>query len=135
MTGKLLWEIAASLQIVIAIAHLFGTLYSELLYPKDKNLIEQMKNTLLNVDNKATQWNAWIFFNLAFASCLFIVGVFSFVLAYQNFDIINGLTVLSATMIGCSLLIVFFANRLAIRKVRTAFLITTVLYLVSISLG
>lgn len=134
MTAKLLWEIGASLQIVIAIAHLFGTLYSQLLYPKDKNLIEQMKITILNVDKKATQWNAWIFFNLAFALCLLIVGVFSFVLAYQHFDIIKGLTILSSTMIICSLLMVFFAQKLAIRKVRTAFLLITALYLISIFL-
>lgn len=134
MTAKLLWEIGASLQIVIAIAHLFGTLYSQLLYPKDKNLIEQMKITILNVDKKATQWNAWIFFNLAFALCLLIVGLFSFVLAYQHFDIIKGLTILSSTMIMCSLLMVFFAQKLAIRKVRTAFLLITALYLISIFL-
>ena len=134
MTAKLLWEIGASLQLVIAIAHLFGTLYSQLLYPKDKNLIEQMKITILNVDKKATQWNAWIFFNLAFALCLLIVGVFSFVLAYQHFDIIKGLTILSSTMIICSLLMVFFAQKLAIRKVRTAFLLITALYLISIFL-
>ena len=134
MTAKLLWEIGASLQIVIAIAHLFGTLYSQLLYPKDKNLIEQMKITILNVDKKATQWNAWIFFNLAFALCLLIVGVFSFVLAYQHFYIIKGLTILSSTMIICSLLMVFFAQKLAIRKVRTAFLLITALYFISIFL-
>lgn len=134
MIAKLLWEIGASLQIVIAIAHLFGTLYSQLLYPKDKNLIEQMKITILNVDKKATQWNAWIFFNLAFALCLLIVGVFSFVLVYQHFDIIKGLTILSSTMIICSLLMVFFAQKLAIRKVRTAFLLITALYLISIFL-
>ncbi len=70
MTAKLLWEIGALLQIIIAIAHLFGTLFSKLLHPTDKNLIEQMKTTILNVDKKATQWNSWIFFNIAFSLLL-----------------------------------------------------------------
>ncbi len=132
MTAKVLWKIGASLQIVLAIAHFLGTLFSQLLHPTDKNLEEQMKNTLLNVDKKATQWNAWIFFNLAFALCLFIVGVFSFIMAYQYFDIIKGLTVMTSTLIITSLLIIHFAHKLSIRKVRTAFFITTLFYLISI---
>ncbi|PID68353.1 MAG: hypothetical protein CR989_05290 [Flavobacteriales bacterium] len=135
MTSKLLWEIGASLQIVIAIAHFLGTLFSQLLHPTDKNLIEQMKTTILNVDKKATQWNAWIFFNLAFALCLFIVGVFSFMMAYQNFEMIKGVTILSLTQIVTSLIITYFAHKLSIRKVRTAFLITTLFYLISIVMG
>ncbi len=92
MTAKLLWEIGASLQIVVAVAHIFGTLFSKLLHPKDKNLIAQMKITILNVDKKATQWNSWIFFNIAFSLLLFIVGAFSFIIAYQNFEMIRGNT-------------------------------------------
>ena len=135
MTAKLLWEIGASLQIVIATAHFAGTLFSQLLHPTDKNLEEQMKNTFLNVDKKTTQWNAWIFFNLAFALCLLIVGVFSFVMAYQYFDIIKGLTVMTSTLIVSSLLTIYFAHKLSIRKVRTAFLITTLFYLISLTMG
>lgn len=135
MIAKLLWESGASLQMLIGIAHIIGTLYSQLLYPKDENLIEQMKNTMLNVDKKATQWNAWIFFNMAFGICLFIVGFFSFILAYQDLEIVKGFTVLTIGMTVCSLLIVFFAQKLAIRKVRTAFAIITVLYLISIFLN
>ncbi len=37
MIAKLLWEIGASLQIVVAIAHILGTLFSKLLHPTDKN--------------------------------------------------------------------------------------------------
>ena len=135
MTAQLFWEIGASLQIVIAIAHFFGTLFSQLLHPKDNNLKEQMKNTILNIDKKATQWNAWIFFNLAFSLCLFIVGVFSFILAYQHFDIIKGFTFMASTLISCSLLTTYFAHKLAIRKVRTAFLITTLFYIISVAIG
>ncbi len=94
-----------------------------------------MKNTILNVDKKATQWNAWIFFNIAFALCLFIVGSFSFIIAYQNFEIIRGVTILSLTQIIISLIIIYFAHKLSIRKVRTAFLITTLFYLISMVMG
>ncbi len=66
MTAKLLWEIGASLQIVVAVAHIFGTLFSKLLHPTDKNLIEQMKTTILNVDKKATQWNSWYCWGIFF---------------------------------------------------------------------
>jgi len=135
MIAKLLWEIGASLQMLIGVAHVLGTLYSQLLHPEDKNLIEKMKSTLLNVDKKATQWNAWIFFNLAFGLCLFMVGLFSCVLAYEDLEIIKGFTVLTLGIVVCSMLITFFVQRLAIRKVRTVFVIVTVLYLVSILLN
>ena len=132
MTAKLFWEIGAILQLLIGIAHFMGTCYTQLLHPRDKNLIGQMQNTMLNVDNKATQWNAWIFFNLSFGICLFIVGFFSFVLAYQNFEIVRGFSIYSICIIICSCIIVYFAQKFTIRKVRTAFLITTFFYVVSI---
>ncbi|HEX9827614.1 MAG TPA: hypothetical protein VGA80_13525 [Flavobacteriaceae bacterium] len=132
MTAKLFWEIGATLQMLIGIAHFIGTYYTQLLHPKDNNLIEQMKNTILNVDNKATQWNAWIFFNLSFGICLFIVGFFSFVLAYQNFEIVSGFSFYSICILICSCIIIYFAQRFTIRKVRTAFLIITVFYIISI---
>ncbi len=135
MTAKLLWEIGASLQILVAVAHFLGTLFSQLLHPTDKNLIEQMKTTMLNVDKKATQWNSWIFFNIAFALLLFMVGIFSFMMAYQNFEMIKGVTILSLTQIVTSLIMIYFAHQLSIRKVRTAFLITTLFYLISTVMG
>jgi len=74
MTAKLFWEIGAALQMLIGIAHFLGINYTQLLYPKDKNLTEQMKITFLNVDNKATQWNAWIFLTLrSVFTCLLLV--------------------------------------------------------------
>ncbi len=135
MIAKLLWEIGASLQIAIAIAHILGTLFSKLLHPTNKKLIEQMKTTILNVDKKATQWNSWMFFNIAFSLLLFIVGTFSFIIAYQNFEMIKGVTILSLTQIVTSLIMIYFAHKLSIRKVRTAFLITTLFYLISIVMG
>src|SRR5688572_27395863 len=114
MTAKLFWEISATLQMVIGTAHLIGTYYTQLLHPRDKNLIEQMKNTILNVDSKVTQWNAWIFFNLSFSICLFIVGFFSFVLAYQNFEIVRGFSLYSICILLCSCLVIYFAHKLSI---------------------
>lgn len=134
MTQEILWKIAASLQILIAVAHFVGTLYSPLLHPTDKNLIEKMKQAILQVDKRTTQWNAWIFFNIAFALCLLVVGVFSYVLAQKHFEILKGINVFSSTMILGSALTVFFAQKLAVRKVRTAFSIITLLYLTSILL-
>jgi hypothetical protein len=95
-------------------------------------LILQMKNTFLNVDSKASQWNALIFFNLTFSLCLFIVGIFSFALAYQNFEMVKGFSVFSISMSVGSLITIYFAQKLSIRKVRTAFLITTAFYIISI---
>jgi hypothetical protein len=132
MTAKLTWEIGASLQMLTGVAHFFGTNYSQLLHPNDKNLILQMKNTFLNVDSKASQWNALIFFNLTFSLCLFIVGIFSFALAYQNFEMVKGFSVFSISMSVGSLITIYFAQKLSIRKVRTAFLITTAFYIISI---
>ena len=126
MTAKLFWEIGASLQMLIGIAHFWGTNYSQLLHPKDKSLIEQMKNTSLNVDSKASQWNAWIFFNLTFSIYLFIVGFFSFVLAYQNFEMVKGFSVFSIAMFVCSLLTIYFAQILSNelpRRERTGYLL------------
>lgn len=135
MTAKIVWEIAAALQMLIGIAHVLGTKYTTLLHPQNKNLIEQMKSTVLNVDDKATQWNAWIFFNLAFSICLFIVGFFSFFLAYQNFEMVRGFSLFSICVIICSIITIYFAQLFTIRKVRTAFLITTIFYVISILIG
>lgn len=47
MTAKLFWEIGAILQMMTGIGHFIGTHYTQLLHPKDKNIIAQMKNTTL----------------------------------------------------------------------------------------
>ncbi len=135
MTAKLLWEVGALLQISIAIAHISGTLFSKLLHPADEDLIAEMKTTVLNVDKEATQWNSWVFFNVGFALCLFMAGAFSFIVAYQDFEMVEGVTILSFAQIATSSATIYFAHKFSIRKVRTAFLIATLLYVVSAAMG
>lgn len=90
-----------------------------------------MKTTFLTIDKKASQWNAWLFFNLAFSICLFMVGFLSFVLAYQDFALVQGISPFSICISVCTLITIGFAHKLGIRKVRTAFAVILALYIAS----
>lgn len=74
MTAKILWIMGSLIPMIIGIMHLRGTLFTKLLHPTDKSVMQVMKTTKLEVDKNALVWKAWIGFNSLFSVCLAFMG-------------------------------------------------------------
>lgn len=133
--ARILWEVGSLVPMLIGIMHLIGTLFTELLHPKNKKLMEEMKYTPIVVDDKVSIWKAWIGFNATFSICLFLMGFINFYLAYSYFEILKGFSILSISSLSCLVLLILLSHKYSIRKVRTIFLITFIFYILSVIIG
>ena len=132
MVAKILWELGSVIPMIIGIMHLRGALFTDELHPTNKEIINQMKTTPLKVDPNALLWKAWIGFNAAFSICVFFMGFYNLYLAYSNFQLVKGVTVLSIASLLALVFLIIIAIKYLIRPVVSAFSIAFVLYLASV---
>lgn len=132
MTAKILWIMGSLIPMIIGIMHLRGTLFTKLLHPTDKSVMQVMKTTKLEVDKNALVWKAWIGFNSLFSVCLAFMGVSNAYLAYHHFYLLEGPTFLSISAIVVLVLLVLISYKYLIKPVVIVFLLTFILYLLSI---
>ncbi len=131
MTSKILWEIGSAIPFLIGIVHFSGTLYSKLLHPTNKQLLEEMKVTSIEVDPKALLWNAWIGFNATFGICLTFMGFINFYLAYSHFELLEGFSIIAIATILSTGLLSLISRKYLIKKVERIFLYATLLFIMS----
>ena len=135
MTAKILWEIGSTISFIIGIMHLRGTLFTTLLHPTNKKLIEVMKDSPMEVDPTSLTWNGWIGFNAAFSVCLIFMGFVNFYLAYMHFEIVKGLSVIFVASIVSVGLLIWIAHKYLIKKVERVFMIILIFYCISAALS
>lgn len=131
MTAKILWEIGSAIYFLVGVLHLRGALFTNLLHPTNKQLIEEMKVSPIEVDPKALLWKAWIGFNATFGICLAFLGFINFYLAYRHFELLQGFSIISIATILSTILLSWVAHKYLIKKVVRVFLISAILYIVS----
>ncbi|WP_281323553.1 LIC_13387 family protein [Flavobacterium aestivum] len=131
MTAKILWEIGSTIPLFIGIAHFRGALYSSLLHPTNKQLLEEMKVSTIEVDPKAILWKAWIGFNVTFSICLIFLGFINFYLAYYHFDLIQGFSIIAIATILSTALLSLISRKYLIKKVERIFIYTTIVFIIS----
>lgn len=131
MIAKILWEIGSAIPFLIGIAHFSGTLYSKLLHPTNKKLMEEMKISPIEVDPKALLWNAWIGFNSTFGICLTFMGFINFYLAYSHFELLQGFSLIAVVTILSTGLLSIIARKYLIKRVERIFLYATILFIIS----
>ena len=131
MIANILWEIGSAILIIIGIAHFIGTLHSKLLHPTNKQLMEEMKTSPIEIHPKALLWNTWIGFNATFGICLTFMGFVNFYLAYSHFELLQGFSIIAIVTILSTGLLSLISRKYLIKKVERMFLYATILFIIS----
>jgi hypothetical protein len=76
------WEAGSFIILIMGTLHLRGTLFSNYLHPRNKQLIDDMRNAPLKLTDKLNMWNSWIGFNATHSVGAIFVGGVNFYLAW-----------------------------------------------------
>lgn len=89
MIAKYLWETGSVIIAIMGTLHLRGTFYKNMLYPRNENLIEEMKISPLRLTSKLTMWKSWIGFNATHSSGAMFIGVVNYYVAFNYFELLQ----------------------------------------------
>jgi hypothetical protein len=89
MIAKYLWETGSFIITIMGILHLRGTLFTNVLHPRNEKLVAEMQVSPLILTEKLTMWKSWIGFNASHSSGVIFVGVVNFYLAFHYFEILQ----------------------------------------------
>ncbi len=110
---------------------MWGTLFTQDLYPTDRKLVDLMKVTVLEEDDKAIFWDAWLGFNASFSIGLLFMGFINLYFALKQVELIRSEPLI---IIGNALILAFYigiAKWLLIDAVVISFSLPLLCYLVS----
>ena len=85
MIAKYLWEIGSVIIGFMGLTHMYGTLFSNKIQPRNKSLIDEMKTSTLLLTDKLSMWKSWIGFNATHSLGAAFIGIVNFYLAIKYF--------------------------------------------------
>ena len=103
MLSKILWLAGSAIFFILGALHLYFIFFTQKLHPRDKNLIDAMKNTSPQLTNQTTTWKAWLGFNAGHSAGVIFIGATNIILDAKDFSVIENsflfsfCTILAAT--------------------------------------
>jgi len=111
MISKILWISGASISLVLGVIHLCYTFFTTKFDPRNKDLIDEMKNTSPRLTNQTTMWKAWIGFNASHSSGAIFIGLINIILPIENFSVLENSFFLSVSTIAASVFYLWLARK------------------------
>lgn len=111
MISKILWLAGSAIFFILGTLHLYYTFFTGKFNPRNKNVIEDMKNTSPQLTNETTMWKAWIGFNASHSAGAIFIGLINILLAAENFSVIENSFLLSLCTILTSVFYLWLAKR------------------------
>ncbi len=131
MLSKILWISGASIFLVLGTIHLYYTFFTTKFDPRNKNVIDDMKNTSPRLTNETTMWKTWIGFNASHSSGAIFIGLINIILAVENFSILENSFLLSFCTIVTSVFYLWLAKKYWFSIPFTGILIATTCFIIS----
>lgn len=113
---------------------MWGTLFTQDLYPTDRKLVDLMKMSVLEENDKAIFWDAWLGFNASFSIGLLFMGFINLYLALNHVHLLRTeafIFIGNAFSLACYIAI---AKLLLIDAVVISFSVPLLCYMVSYGL-
>lgn len=89
MISTYLWETGSIIILVMGILHMYGTLFSNGLYPRDNKLADDMRRSPPKLTDKLNMLDSWIGFNATHSAGAVFVGSVNFYLAWNYSDLLH----------------------------------------------
>ena len=106
-----------------------------MLFPRDEELVEDMKRTALVSTRETTVWRAWIGFNTTHSMSLILFGLFYGWLALAAPDVLFGSWFLKLVGLGMLAAFVALARRYFFRVPFRGVVLATALYLAGLTIA
>ena len=74
MIEKYLWATGSFILMIMGTLHLYGTLFTPFMHPRNEKLIPEMKLATLKMSDKLTLWKSWIGFNATHSAGVIFLG-------------------------------------------------------------
>ena len=133
--ASLLIAASAAIQLALGALHLFYTHRGRMLFPRDEELVEDMKRTALVITRETTVWRAWIGFNTTHSMSLILFGLFYGWLALAAPDVLFGSWFLKLVGLGMLAAFVALARRYFFRVPFRGVVLATALYLAGLTIA
>ena len=111
MASKILWLTGSAIFFILGTLHLYYTFFTSRLDPRNKNVIDEMKNTSPRLSNETTMWKVWIGFNASHSAGAIFIGSVNSILAVKNFSMIEDSFLLSFLTILTSVFYLWLAKK------------------------
>jgi hypothetical protein len=89
MLSKILWLSGSAIFFILGTWHLCYTFFTSKFDPRNKNLMEEMKNTSPLITYETTMWKTWIGFNASHSTGAIFFGLVNSLLAAEYFYILE----------------------------------------------
>lgn len=111
MLSKILWLSGSAIFFILGTLHLSYTFFTSKLDPRNKSIIEEMKNTSPRLTDETTIWKAWIGFNASHSAGAIFIGLVNSILAARYFYIIENSILLSSLTILTSVFYLWLGKK------------------------
>jgi hypothetical protein len=111
MIPKILWLTGSAIFFILGTWHLWYTFFTPRFNPRNKTVIEEMKNTSPELTRRTTMWKAWIGFNGSHSAGAIFLGMVNSLLATKYFYVIEDSFLLSFLTIISSVFYVWLAKK------------------------
>jgi hypothetical protein len=89
MISKILWLTGSAIFFILGTLHLYYTFFTKKFEPRNRAVLEEMKNTSPGLTRQTTMWKAWIGFNASHGAGAIFIGSINSILASEYFYIIE----------------------------------------------
>ncbi|MDP4264745.1 MAG: hypothetical protein Q8941_19615 [Bacteroidota bacterium] len=102
MLSKILWLSGSAIFLLLGVWHLYYIFFTNKFDPRNKSVMEEMKNTSPRLTDETTMWKAWMGFNASHSAGAIFLGLVNIILAVEYFYVIENsfflslLTILTA---------------------------------------
>jgi hypothetical protein len=131
MLSKILWLAGSAIFFILGTVHLCYTFFTTKFDPRNKNLIEEMKNTSPRLTNETTMWKTWTGFNASHSAGAIFIGLINSILALENFSVIENSFLLSLCTILTTVFYLWLAKKYWFSIPYTGILIAVCCFIIS----
>ena len=111
MISKILWLTGSAIFFILGTIHLYYTFFTTKFNPRNKSLLEEMKNTSPELTGETSLWRAWTGFNASHSAGAIFIGLVNALLAIKYFHVVEDSFALSFLTIVTSVFYLWLARR------------------------
>ncbi len=111
MIGKFLLVLGSSIFLLLGVAHMYYTFFTDKFSARNPSVTDGMKQTSPVLTRDTTMWNAWVGFNASHSLGAILFGIIYFLLALRHEDVL----IKSPIFMLVAIAVCFFYGFLGIR--------------------
>ena len=134
MLAQLLWIFASVVILLLAVAHLYYTFFTNKFSIRNAEVEEGMKNSYPNLTKKTTVWKAWIGFNGSHSSGIIFMALINMYLAIAQYELLQLSFFIQGLTLVTSLFLLFLGKKYWFNIPYKGALLSFVCYLIAVVL-